>query len=69
MDRLQQLSLQRKGLERLLADPVKSPRAWAPEAETGVSFNDPQLAIRWPLPPLGLSEQDLALPLLEARSA
>jgi dTDP-4-dehydrorhamnose 3,5-epimerase len=40
--------------------------AWVPEAETGVRFNDPQLAIPWPLPPLGLSERDLALPLLES---
>ena len=30
MDRLQQLSLQLKGMERLLADPVKSPRAQEP---------------------------------------
>jgi dTDP-4-dehydrorhamnose 3,5-epimerase len=40
--------------------------AWVPEAETGVRFNDPQLNISWPLPPLGLSERDLALPLLES---
>jgi dTDP-4-dehydrorhamnose 3,5-epimerase len=40
--------------------------AWVPEAETGVRFNDPQLAIAWPLPPTGLSERDLALPLLES---
>jgi dTDP-4-dehydrorhamnose 3,5-epimerase len=40
--------------------------AWVPEAETGVRFDDPQLAIPWPLPPLGLSERDLALPLLES---
>jgi dTDP-4-dehydrorhamnose 3,5-epimerase len=39
--------------------------AWVPEAETGVRFNDPKLAIPWPLPPTGLSERDLALPLLE----
>jgi len=39
---------------------------WVPEAEIGVRFNDPQLAIRWPLPPLGLSGRDLALPLLES---
>ena len=39
--------------------------AWVPEAETGVRFDDPQLAIPWPLPPQGLSERDLALPLLE----
>jgi dTDP-4-dehydrorhamnose 3,5-epimerase len=40
--------------------------AWVPEAETGVRFDDPQLAFSWPLPPLGLSERDLALPLLES---
>jgi dTDP-4-dehydrorhamnose 3,5-epimerase len=40
--------------------------AWVPEAETGVRFNDPQLAIAWPLPPTGLSDRDLALPLLES---
>ena len=39
---------------------------WMPEAETGVRFDDPQLSIPWPLPPLGLSERDLALPLLES---
>ncbi len=39
--------------------------AWVPEAETGVRFNDLNLAITWPLPPTGLSERDLALPLLE----
>ena len=40
--------------------------AWVPEAETGVRFDDPQLAIPWPLPPRGLSERDQALPLLES---
>ena len=40
--------------------------AWVPEAETGVRYDDPQLAISWPLLPLGLSERDLALPLLES---
>jgi dTDP-4-dehydrorhamnose 3,5-epimerase len=42
-------------------------RAWAPEAETGVRFNDPELAITWPIPPLGLSERDLSLPLLKSQ--
>jgi len=41
-------------------------RAWVPEAETGVCFNDPRLAIAWPLPPKGLSDRDRALPLLES---
>lgn len=40
--------------------------AWVPEAETGVRVDDPHLAISWPLPPLGLSERDLSLPLLES---
>jgi len=39
---------------------------WVPEAETGVRFNDPRLAIAWPLPPTGLSERDLGLPLLKS---
>jgi len=39
---------------------------WVPEAETGIRFNDPKLAITWPLPPTGLSERDLALPLLQS---
>jgi dTDP-4-dehydrorhamnose 3,5-epimerase len=38
---------------------------WVPQAETGIHFNDPRLAIPWPLPPLGLSERDLALPMLQ----
>ena len=41
--------------------------AWVPEAETGVRFDDPQLAIPWLLPPIGLSERDLALPLLKSQ--
>ena len=40
--------------------------AWVPEAETGIRVNDPQLAISWPLPVLGLSERDLSLPQLES---
>jgi len=38
--------------------------AWLPEAETGVRFDDPQLAIPWPLLPTGLSQRDLRLPRL-----
>ena len=38
--------------------------AWVPEAETGVRWNDPQLAIGWPLPAGELSERDRGLPLL-----
>ena len=42
--------------------------AWVQDMETGVRFNDPQLAISWPLTPVCLSERDLALPLLESLS-
>ena len=34
---------------------------WVPQAESGVHCCDPQLAITWPLPPLGLSSRDQAL--------
>lgn len=37
---------------------------WVPEAETGLRWDDPQLAISWPLAPTELSERDRGLPLL-----
>ena len=38
--------------------------AWVREAETGVRWHDPRLAVAWPLPPTELSERDRNLPLL-----
>lgn len=38
--------------------------AWVPEAETGVRWDDPTLAIAWPLAATELSQRDRALPLL-----
>jgi dTDP-4-dehydrorhamnose 3,5-epimerase len=38
--------------------------AWEPEAETGVRWDDPQLAIAWPLPVIDLSDRDRNLPFL-----
>jgi len=38
--------------------------AWVPEAETGVRWNDPQLAIGWPLTVTEISDRDRILPLL-----
>jgi len=37
---------------------------WEPEAETGVHWDDPQLAIPWPLPVANLSDRDRSLPIL-----
>jgi len=39
---------------------------YAPDCEAGIRFDDPQLAIDWPLPPTGaiLSVKDRTLPLL-----
>lgn len=38
--------------------------AWVPEAETGVRWDDPQLAIAWPLAVTELSERDRSLPFI-----
>jgi dTDP-4-dehydrorhamnose 3,5-epimerase len=37
---------------------------YAPELAAGLRWNDPQVGIRWPLPPTLISEKDLQLPLL-----
>lgn len=37
---------------------------YAPDAVSGVRFDDPSVAIRWPLPPTGVSTQDRQWPLL-----
>ena len=39
------------------------------EAARGIRWNDPVVAIEWPLPPVALSPRDAALPLLESVSA
>lgn len=38
---------------------------YRPESEGGLRYDDPRLAIRWPLPPRDVSPRDLAHPLLE----
>lgn len=40
--------------------------AWTPACEGGVRFDDPRVAIAWPLPPQHVSERDAAHPLLAA---
>jgi dTDP-4-dehydrorhamnose 3,5-epimerase len=37
---------------------------YAPEAEWGVRWDDPRIAISWPLEPIDISEKDLKHPLL-----
>jgi dTDP-4-dehydrorhamnose 3,5-epimerase len=39
-------------------------RAYVPEAASGIAFDDPDLAIRWPLAPTVISDKDRALPRL-----
>lgn len=39
---------------------------YAPEAEGGIRFDDPVIAIPWPLAPTHLSERDRRFPLLDA---
>jgi len=39
---------------------------WVPEAEMGVRWDDPQLAIPWPLPLTFLSDRDRGLPFLHS---
>ena len=38
--------------------------AWAAAAERGLRWNDPRLAIKWPLPPALLSDRDRSHPLV-----
>ena len=37
---------------------------WVPEAETGVRWDDPQIAVNWPLPISNISKRDRCLPFL-----
>jgi dTDP-4-dehydrorhamnose 3,5-epimerase len=37
---------------------------YAPQTATGVRFDDPRLAVQWPLPVAALSEKDMNWPLL-----
>ena len=39
--------------------------SWVPEAERGVRWNDPTIAIKWPLPVTVISDRDSSLPNLE----
>lgn len=41
--------------------------AYHPDSATGVRWDDPQLAIAWPLPVTDISAQDRALPTVAAR--
>lgn len=38
--------------------------AWLPDMEIGVRWDDPQLAVAWPITPTEISSRDLGMPLL-----
>lgn len=38
--------------------------AYVPELARGVRWDDPEIGVQWPLPPVALSPRDMALPLL-----
>jgi dTDP-4-dehydrorhamnose 3,5-epimerase len=38
-----------------------------PDAERGITWNDPAIAVAWPIPPAIMSQRDLALPTLASR--
>ena len=40
-------------------------RAYSPEAESGIRFDDPLIGVEWPLPIGTVSDRDRALPLLD----
>jgi len=40
--------------------------AWTPSCEGAVRFDDPRLAIDWPLPPMHVSHRDASHPMLSA---
>lgn len=44
-------------------------KAYAPASERGLRFDDPALAIGWPLPVTVISDKDRSWPLLEAPTA
>ena len=39
---------------------------WVPDAEIGIRYDDPKLALPWPLPPCNVSERDLLLPFIDS---
>lgn len=42
---------------------------WAPQAESGVRWNDPAFAIEWPFEPVVISQKDAAWPLFGTKPA
>lgn len=53
-----------EGLYLIVPEPV-----YEPGSASGIAWNDPQLAIAWPLPVSVMSQRDAQLPPLQAARA
>jgi dTDP-4-dehydrorhamnose 3,5-epimerase len=55
------------GFQALTDDAIVSyyiAQFYEPERSAGVRFDDPEIGIKWPLPPTAMSKRDLTLPFL-----
>ena len=46
----------------------KADNLYAPDCDGNIRWDDPEIVVEWPIPPVVLSEKDAAAPLLAART-
>ena len=46
----------------------KADNLYAPDCDGNIRWDDPEIGVEWPIPPVVLSEKDAAAPLLAART-
>ena len=46
----------------------KADNLYAPDCDGNIRWDDPEIGVKWPIPPVVLSEKDAAAPLLAART-